>query len=173
MTKTRLSLNTLCWQGTYHVDDLTAQCLHAETFNESTGTFVPHSLDGPFWCCNDKVYGGICESGIKVVIQGDRCGECARMDRPKRKKASLGGSIGPADVDFDCVNKPQYGCTEAVSRAGAKCSKCRHLNRPVDGKLALHPNSLYLQDGFETSHEDADFDEGDPFIHNPTRPGDE
>lgn len=64
-------------KGTYHVDDLTAQCLHAETFNESTGTFVPHSLDGPFWCCNDKVYGGICESGIKVVIQGDRCGECA------------------------------------------------------------------------------------------------
>lgn len=25
---------------------------------------------------------------------------------------------------FDCVNKPLYGCAERVNRAGAKCSRC-------------------------------------------------
>ena len=30
----------------------------------------------------------------------------------------------PADIDFDCVNKPIYNCPEQVSRAGAKCSEC-------------------------------------------------
>lgn len=37
----------------------------------------------------------------------------------------LGVYLAPADVEFDCVNKPQYKCREKVNRAGARCSECR------------------------------------------------
>lgn len=36
----------------------------------------------------------------------------------------LGGNPAPADVEFECVNKPQYDCKGKVVRAGAKCDEC-------------------------------------------------
>lgn len=70
-----LVLNTPCWQETDIVDGLDARGLH-ETFQDPTWPFVPHSLDGPFLCCNNEQYGGVCRSEEKVVKQGDRCSEC-------------------------------------------------------------------------------------------------
>lgn len=47
-------------------------------------------------------------------------------------------------------------------------------DRPVGGRLALHSNSFYVQDGTQTSEEDADYT-GEPqvLVHNQTQPGDE
>lgn len=149
--------------------------VQAGALNDASYPFGPHSLDGPFICINDKEhYGGLCMSGEMVTMQGNKCSQCRNMKRATTDESlDLGSAFGPGDVDYDCVNKPIYGCTEAVYRAGAKCSKCIALNRPVDGRLALHPDSLYPQAGDQTPSQNADYDEGGPLVHNPNQPGDE
>lgn len=161
--------------GTDIVDGLDARGLH-ETFQDPTWPFVPHSLDGPFLCCNNEQYGGVCRSEEKVVKQGDRCSECRSMGRESTcLSSSLVGDAGPMNDGYDCVNKPRYGCIESVSRAGARCSLCVKEKRPSGGRSALHPNSFYVHDGTQSCNENADYDEIDPqvLIRNPARPGDE
>ncbi|KAF6228888.1 hypothetical protein HO133_007000 [Letharia lupina] len=81
-----------------------------------------------------------------------------------RQSFNLGGDPAPADVDYFCVNKPIYDCPEKVDRAGAKCSLCKNLKRPVGGTLALHHDSFCAHDGTQTFKEDAEHDSGDPQV---------
>lgn len=46
------------------------------TLTAAAPPFAPHSLDGPFPCWNDDVYGGPCHSKVSVTIQGDICSQC-------------------------------------------------------------------------------------------------
>ena len=94
----------------------------------------------------------------------------------------------PADT-FDCVNKPLYDCPKGVDRAGARCSLClvrtaersvfdihfkclvgelkmlillKSLNRPVGGRVALHPTSAYDQYDTGAPNRDAKYNDSDP-----------
>ena len=138
-------LNTSYWQAPNSVDGLAAEVLREGTFNDSAWPVVPHSLDGPFLCINNVRYGGRCNSTLKVKMQGQKCSEChvrsyptsslihihPRLLAEMSKNMNRGSmcdsfSLGsdPAEVDFDCVNKPRYGCPEKSYMALTKCREC-------------------------------------------------